>query len=167
MNESFWEHNLVGKLDSSSSSNGAYLCYLAAQCKNQDKAFLSDSISISALLQERGDQHHIFPKAYLEKSGYKRSDYNQVANYAFIEQQINIRISDKVPAIYLDLVKQDIAENKKQYTSLSNLKAFEDNLIENCIPTKWQEFNSSTYNDFLIERRKLMAEKIKSYYRGL
>lgn len=167
LNESFWKHNLVGKLDSSSSSNGAYLCYLAAQCKNQDKAFLSDSISISALLQERGDQHHIFPKAYLEKSGYKRSDYNQVANYAFIEQQINIRIGDKAPDIYLDLVKQDIAENKKQYTSLSNLKAFEDNLIENCIPTKWQEFNSSTYNDFLIERRKLMAEKIKSYYRGL
>lgn len=72
LNEGFWEHGLVSQLDSSSSTNNAYLCYLAAQCKNQECAFLSDSIKISHLLEHRGDEHHLFPKAYLNAAGYKK-----------------------------------------------------------------------------------------------
>ena len=33
------------------------------------------------LITHKGDIHHIFPWDYLKKSGLKRGDYNQIANY--------------------------------------------------------------------------------------
>lgn len=167
LNEGFWEHGLVSQLDSSSSTNNAYLCYLAAQCKNQECAFLSDSVKISHLLEHRGDEHHLFPKAYLSAAGYKKSEYNQVANYVFTEQQSNIRLSDKAPDEYFKLIKEDIETGNKHYTSLASLDALQKNLTENCIPENYQDFNSDSYPKFLSDRRKLMAEKIHSFYDNL
>lgn len=166
LNDGFWTQTLVSQLDSSNKVNSAYLCYLAAQCKNKDNAFLSDSVQVASLLEGGvGNEHHIFPKAYLKRNN--QSDCNQVANYTFIEQQANIRLGDKAPNIYLDLVKKDVENGKKEYTSLRSLEELEQNMIDNCIPNIWQSFDSSSYDKFLFERRKLMAEKIKEFYFSL
>ena len=118
-------------------------------------------------MEHRGDEHHLFPKAYLSAAGYKKSEYNQVANYVFTEQQSNIRLSDKAPDEYFKLIKEDIETGNKHYTSLASLDALQKNLTENCIPENYQDFNSDSYPKFLSDRRKLMAEKIHSFYDSL
>jgi len=41
------------------------------------------------------------------------------------------------------------------------------NLTKHCIPQSIFEMNIDNYHEFLEERRKLMAEKIKKYYKSL
>ena len=62
----FWTYRIVNDLDSSSPVNNAYLCYLASQCKSNESAFLSESMSVRNLLEQssNGNVHHIFPKNY-------------------------------------------------------------------------------------------------------
>jgi len=42
-----------------------------------------------------------------------------------------------------------------------------ENLSINCIPENIVNMDASHYEDFLLERRKLMAKKIKNYYYSL
>ncbi|HEY0015553.1 MAG TPA: DUF262 domain-containing protein [Longimicrobium sp.] len=46
--------------------------------------------------------HHIFPKALLYKHGYDRSMVNALANFTFLTQETNLRVSDRNPAEYLE-----------------------------------------------------------------
>lgn len=39
--------------------------------------------------------HHIFPKAQLYRHGYKRAEVNALANFCFLTQDTNLRISDR------------------------------------------------------------------------
>ena len=64
-----------------------------AQIRNGDKAFLSKATEVKHLVEERGDIHHIFPKKYLQSNGFNnRNQYNQIANYVYTQQEINITI---------------------------------------------------------------------------
>ena len=167
LDDGFWSHRLVNQLDSSSSTNNAYLCYLAAQCHSLEKAFLSDSITVRDLLEERGDRHHIFPKDYLMNNGYKKSsEYNQVANYLMMEQQANIRLGNLPPHEYLPKIQDDISKGSKYYTSLTSNEDLQNHLATHCIPAK-MDLSHENYAEFLLQRRKLMAEKIKTYYFNL
>ena len=89
-----------------------------------------------------------FPKAYLEKHGYKKSEYNQIANFVYTEQQINIRLQDKPPFEYLQQIQQDIEQGKQQYTSIPSLVEWRENLAVHCIPENWQAFRQENYADF-------------------
>ena len=40
----------------------------------------------------------------------KKSEYNQIANFVYTEQQINIRLQDKPPFEYLQQIQQDIEQ---------------------------------------------------------
>ncbi|MCG7657566.1 GmrSD restriction endonuclease domain-containing protein [Wielerella bovis] len=164
LNNGFWTHGLVNQLDSSSNLSGPYLCYLAAQCKNQEAAFLSNSVKVIDLLQHRGDEHHVFPKNHLIQQNYKRSEYNQIANFVLIEQQINIRLGDKSPQLYWQEVLQDIEQQSKKYTELNSKEKLAENCQLNCIP---ENFYMLSYEDFLKARRKLMANKIQKFYFSL
>lgn len=42
-----------------------------------------------------------------------------------------------------------------------------ENLAENCIPETVIEMDASRYDEFLIERRKLMAVMMRRYYMSL
>ena len=42
-----------------------------------------------------------------------------------------------------------------------------ENLKENCIPNNIFEMTVENYDEFLQERRKLMAKLIQEYYEGL
>lgn len=179
LDDGFWTYRIVNDLDSSSTVNNAYLCYLASQCKNNESAFLSESMSVRNLLEQssNGNVHHIFPKNYLIKNGFKKSDYNQVANYAFTEQQINIKLGDLAPKDYMAKVVDEIKakeiainENKpyeSEYSSIKSQDVLIDNKALNCIPESLDTSDYTHYNDFLSQRRKLMAEKIKAFYLGL
>ena len=45
--------------------------------------------------------HHIFPKALLYKHGYTKSEVNAIANFTFLTQDTNLKISDHKPSDYL------------------------------------------------------------------
>ncbi|KCX91568.1 DUF262 domain-containing protein [Acinetobacter nosocomialis] len=179
LDDGFWTYRIVNDLDSSSTVNNAYLCYLASQCKNNESAFLSESMSVRNLLEQssNGNVHHIFPKNYLIKKDFKKSDYNQVANYAFTEQQINIKLGDLAPKEYMAKVVDEIKakeiainENKpyeSEYSSIKSQDVLIDNKALNCIPESLDTSDYTHYNDFLSQRRKLMAQKIKAFYLGL
>lgn len=179
LDDGFWTYRIVNDLDSSSTVNNAYLCYLASQCKNNESAFLSESMSVRNLLEQssNGNVHHIFPKNYLIKNGFKKSDYNQVANYTFTEQQINIKLGNLAPKEYMVKVVDEIKakeiaikDNKSyesEYSSIKSQDVLIDNKALNCIPESLDTSDHTHYNEFLSQRRQLMAQKIKAFYLGL
>ncbi|CAM4342981.1 hypothetical protein F901_02096 [Acinetobacter dispersus] len=169
LDEGFWNYRIVNDLDSSSTVNNAYLCYLASQCKNNESAFLSESMSVRNLLEQsnNGNVHHIFPKNYLTKNGFKKSEYNQVANYVFTEQQINIKLGDLAPKDYMARVGAEIVQSKTECTSLKSMDALKANMKLNCIPDSLGTSDFEDYSEFLAQRRQLMAQKIKAFYFSL
>lgn len=167
LGQGFWEFALVSQLESSSVNNNAYNVYLAAQCYNSSSAFLSKSMKISSLIEQRGDVHHIFPKKHLSKNGYTPKQYNQVANFVYTEQATNIKVGMLTPQDYLNKVMEQIKEGVFDISSLDSKKVLEENLHLNDIPSSLQTSTHLDYENFLMERRKLMATKIKKYYEQL
>jgi len=60
-----------------------------------------------------------------------------------------------------------MVENNKLVSGISNQQELNDNLKMNCVPLEITQMTINDYNDFLIMRRKLMAQKIKEYYHSL
>jgi hypothetical protein len=167
LGEGFWEFSLVSDLETSSVNNNAYNVYLAAQCNANAPSFLSKSMKISSLIEQRGDIHHIFPKKYLSDNGFIQRQYNQVANFVYTEQATNIKVGKMPPIEYLRKVKQEIEEGTFNISTIDSSVSLENNLSENDIPVSLQTANFNNYHDFLKERRKLMAIKIKNFYKKL
>lgn len=167
LGDGFWKHTLVSNLETSSINNNAYNVYLAAQCNNNATAFLSKSMKISSLIEQRGDIHHIFPKKYLIKHNYDPKQYNQVANFVFTEQATNIKIGSMAPIDYMSEVKDEIAKGKNNLSTIDNIAILNGNLKDNDIPLSLENSVHSDYDNFLAERRKLIARKIKNYYENL
>ena len=167
LGKGFWDFGIVNQLESSSSNNNAYNVYLAAQCYNNSPAFLSKSMKISSLVEQRGDIHHIFPKKYLSNEGYLPKQYNQVANYVYTEQATNIKVGKLPPKEYLAKVLQQTKDGVFDISTLDSGKDLERNLELNDIPAILYTATHLDYNEFLIRRRQLMALKIKDYYEKL
>ena len=167
LSDAFWEVNLVQRLDTSVASSPYFNIYLAAQVKAHDKGFLSTQIDVETMLENRGDIHHLFPKKYLVNNGLKKNRYNQIANYVFLQQEINIKISDDAPKIYMEKVLQQCETKKAVYGGITDIELLKQNLKENCIPDGFENMKFEDYNGFLQERRKLMAQKIRQYYQSL
>ncbi|PNW26937.1 GmrSD restriction endonuclease domain-containing protein [Formosa algae] len=167
LGQGFWEFALVNQLESSSTNNNAYNVYLAAQCYNNAPAFLSKSMKISSLIEQRGDIHHIFPKKYLSQNGYLPKQYNQVANYVYTEQATNIKVGMLTPQDYITKVISQIDNGIFDISTIDSKRTMEENFQTNDIPGLLNTATHLDYNDFLEERRKLMATKIKAYYEQL
>ena len=167
LSDAFWNVGLVQDLTTDRVSTPAFQVYLAAQCKNKSRAFLSRGIAIDNLMKERGDIHHIFPKDFLKKKGLRRGKYNQVANYAYTESEVNISISNKEPFVYL---KEAIAQcngDTQKYGDIADERDLMKNLRENDVPKEIIKFKFEDYEHFLEQRRKLISQKIKKYYEKL
>jgi hypothetical protein len=168
LSDAYWENILVTNLDTSVTSSPYFNLFVMAQIYDKDYAFLSKSITVSSLIEERGDVHHIFPKKYLQKHGINnRGKYNQIANYVYTEQIVNLAIKDKAPFLYMDLVKQQC---NGETSSIGEIMDFQDlmvNMEMNCIPQSLFTLDYTKYEEFLIERRQLMATKIRKFYEKL
>ncbi len=167
LSDSFWNFGLVQNLTRSLSNTPSLNIFWAAQVKANDRGFLSRDISVKQMLEHRGDVHHIFPKQFLKENGLTQGQYNQIANYAYVQQEINIKVGKKSPAEYIGEIRQQCVDGNLKYGGIDNIEDFEKNLEENCIPKNIHEMNFGNYEHFLSERRKLMAQKIKEYYENL
>ena len=130
-------------------------------------SLLSNNISVRYLIEMAGDVHHIFPKEYLKSNGFSRNQYNQNANYAYLDTQVNKSIGKKAPHVYFaEAVKQ--CETKEiTCGSITDITVLKQNLEANCIPFDVCNMDYTNYDQFLAERRYCMAKKIKDYYNSL
>jgi hypothetical protein len=167
LSDAFWNASLPQSLDTSVASSPYFHVFLASQVKANDRGFLSKDVLVSDLISLRGDIHHLFPKDYLKKNGLDRREYNQIANYVYMQSEINIKVGNKPPKDYFELVKNQMLNGNQQVSGLSNEQQLLENLKMNCVPVEIQNMNIEDYNDFLNLRRKLMATKIKEYYHSL
>ena len=167
LSDAFWNAELVRKLETSVSSAPVFNVFLAAQCYFNDKAFLSKDYTVRTLIEQRGDIHHIFPKDVLKKQGLTRGEYNQVANYVYIQTEVNIKIKNKPIEVYMKKIKEQCNGGEVKYGSITNYNELMENFKQNAIPETVLEMTTDDYKEFLVQRRKLMAEKIKEYYYSL
>ncbi|MBM4223490.1 MAG: DUF262 domain-containing protein [Gammaproteobacteria bacterium] len=165
--ESFWTGMLPQLMDTSSSNSPYFLAYQAAQVKLGDKGFLSRDITVLDLLMNRSDMHHVYPKKHLKAQGLARGRYNQIANFVLAQSEINIAIGDKPPEKYFAELAEQVDGGKKKYGGITDEADLRANLRASCIPESMLDGTIPDYDDFLEERRKLMALKIKTWFEAL
>lgn len=165
--DSFWTGMLPQFMDTSSINSPYFLCFQAAQVKLGDKGFLSRDITVTDLLLNRADVHHVYPRKFLKDQGLSRGTYNQIANYVIAQSEINIAIGAKPPAVYFSELKGQCEGGAKKYGGITNQDELIANLAMNCIPVSMLEGEIKDFSVFLEERRKLMALKIKTWFEML
>lgn len=167
LSDAFWNAALPQSMDTSVASSPYFHVYLAAQVKLNDKGFLSKDITVNDLITFKGDIHHLFPKDYLKKNGLAKGKYNQIANYVYMQSEINIKVGNKSPEEYFEIIQTKMENGDVTLTGISSLDELQGNLKMNCIPKNIANMTVEDYNNFLLERRKLMAIKMKEYYFSL
>ncbi len=167
LSDAYWNIQLVQELDKASASNLFLNLFFAAQIKANNNGFLSTDITVRDMVDHRGDIHHLFPKEYLKSKGLERGRYNRIANFVYAQQEINIKIGKKTPKVYMGEVIKQTQGGDLVYGGIDNSKDLAENMKQNCIPVGFENMEADDYENFLQERRKLMAAKIKEYYLGL
>lgn len=168
LSESFWDIRLVQNLETSSINSPYFNTFIAAQVFNSDRSLLSSSSKVSDLITVVGDIHHIFPKEYLKKNGIdEKSMYNQVANYTYLDTNINISVGKKSPDVYFSEALAQCETGESVVGTIYDKDVFWGNLTQNCIPLDIIKMTINDYPDFLLERRKQISQKIKNYYFAL
>ena len=168
LGDTFWDNILVENFNTSVASSPYWKTFVIAQIKLNNRAFLSRDIDVRTLIEGRGDVHHIFPKDYLQKNGKdNRSIYNQIANFAMLQTEVNIQIGKKAPNDYMKSIIDQCNGQENKYGAINTLDDLYKNMEENCIPRSFVDITIDNYEDFLKERRKLMAQKLKQYYESL
>lgn len=167
LSDNFWNVKVVQDLEYTSTNNPTFLVFLAAQIMQNDVSLLSTNVPVRDLVLLGGDIHHIFPKDYLKKLGHEKNSYNQDANYVYLDKPINISIGNKAPNVYFGEAFEQCETQTIKVGAITDKQQLLENLKANCIPENVKDMDESNYSDFLAERRKMMAEKIKNYYNSL
>ena len=167
LTDSFWDALLPQEMDTSSSGSPYLAVFFAAQVKNGDRGFLSRDINVSTMIQNQGDIHHIYPRKFLKIQGLSRAKYNQIANYAMTQSEINIAIGAKDPVKYFAEIRHQLETGKLKYGGIKEEEDLLRNFDENCIPREMLNGEVPTYEDFLAARRSIMAAKMKAYFKSL
>lgn len=166
--ESYWTTLLPQELDTSAVFSPYFLVYQAAQVKLGDRGFLSRDITVRDLILNRSDVHHVFPKNYLKKRrGLQKNKYNQIANFVLAQSEINIAIGDKSPEEYFEELAKQCDGGKKRYGGITKDAEMKANLRMNSLPESLLDGEVPSFEEFLDNRRKLMAQKIKTYFEAL
>ena len=165
--DSYWTGMLPQLMDTSSSTSPYFVAYQAAQARLGDRGFLSTDITVRDLLLNRGDRHHVFPRRYLKDGGLTRGRYNQIANFVIAQSEINIAIGDTPPEIYFSELMAQVNGGQRKYGGIIEGVRLQENFMENCLPECLIKAEVPKYDDFLDERRQLMALKIKAWFEML
>jgi len=161
LTDDFWNINLVNALESSSARTPVLFAYYAA-LNLLDAKVLFSNMKISELLdpalrakKSATERHHLFPKGYLAILKITEvRETNQIANYALVEWDDNIDISDKPPWEYFP-------DFKKRFLNPDELASM---LEWHALPDGWE---SMEYFEFLAMRRKLLAKVIRQGFEKL
>lgn len=108
--------------------------------------------NLTISLSHKGKQHilqfhHVFPRAIL-KGHFRPLVINDIANQSFIGGKTNRSISSRSPHIYFPEIMK---------------KQGEKPFMAQCIPTALELLTVDKYEQFLNERRKLIAERLNKF----
>ena len=165
--DSFWTGMLPQFMTTSSIKSPYFICYQAAQVKLGDRGFLSRDITVTDLLLNRADVHHVYPRKHLKGLEHSSSSYNQIANFVIAQSEINIAIGAKSPETYFVDLREQVAGGAKKYGGIVDRDELIKNLRMNCIPEGMLDGEIKGYEAFLEDRRRLMALKIKAWFEAL
>ena len=156
----FWTVTLPNRLDTSSATSPLLYAYLASLNLFDARALFSKKRTRDVLdpaiksTKSAAERHHLFPKSYLDELGFKSPrETNQIANYALVEWNDNIAISDTPPSEYLP-----------KYWSRLTPKERADQAYWHALPEGWEQME---YQDFLDMRRKGIAKVISDGFQRL
>ena len=156
----FWAVTLPNRLDTSSPTSPLLYAYYASLNLLNARALFSKKLIRDVLdssiksTKTAVERHHLFPKNYLSELGVNTTrETNQIANYALVEWNDNINISDSPPAEYLP-----------KYWSRLTKKEQDDQAYWHALPTGWDQMD---YKVFLDARRKGIAKIIAAGYQQL
>ena len=160
LTKDFWAVTLPDLLESSSARSPTLYGYYAS-LNLLDSSALFSQMKMNELFdpgvkqaKSPVEKHHLFPKAYLSSIGITGTTRtNQIANFAFVEWGDNITISDSSPEIYFDNYFSRLSDEEQ-----INAKFF------HALPDKWERMQ---YQEFLIERRKLLAKVVEAGFEKL
>jgi hypothetical protein len=120
LSDAYWDTLLPQEMNTSSSTSPYFRVFKAAQVKLGDKGFLSSDITVRDLILNKCDEHHLYPKNHLRGQGLSKGRYNQIANYALAQSEINIAIGDKAPETYFAELAQQCAGGKRRYGGITS-----------------------------------------------
>ncbi len=168
LSNTFWDVTLPQNLETTSVNSPSFNTFLAAQGNLKCNSLFMKGTMISDLIGISGDVHHIFPKAYLKKNGVNnKGRYNQVANYTYLDTQVNKAISDDAPCDYFGKVLDQCKSGDLIIGNIADKNELDENLKENAIPEVITDMTVNDYSSFLVTRRRLMAKLIERYYKSL
>ncbi len=108
------------------------------------------------------DDHHIFPKKYLENKGVE-VDWDMVANRTLIGSKTNKRISKKAPGVYLQEMLKNNGDDKKSVKAILE-KHFISNAMYKILlsvnENSTKEEITKAFNDFVDRREKIIKNHI-------
>jgi hypothetical protein len=96
------------------------------------------------LLQSNVDRHHILPRAQFPEA--ERAAADNVANIAFVAEDVNKSIGQSGPEVYLKRIKPRVLQSQ-------------------CIPTDKDLWSIDRSEEFWDARRELLAESFNEYMR--
>ena len=160
LTDDYWTKTLPLELSTSSGRSPSLFAYYAALVLCDAKALFSkskvaDLLDPPAIGKKKAlERHHLYPKRYLHKIGFKElRDTNQIANFALVEWDDNIAISDKPPSDYWS-----------NYANRFKAEELQEMMSWHALPDNWIELN---YADFLAARRPMIAHVIRQGYEKL
>lgn len=171
LSQQFWGVALVNDFDKASQQHPYLNTFFAAQVYFGDTGFLSD-VTLRSIRSIKGDIHHTFPYDYLKKNGKSdRYEYNQIANFVYMEKSTNIQISNMEPSEYMSIVLKQAnsgkLDSRHPIGKITSSDILKTNLRQNCIPEGFEEMSVDDYDNYLKRRRELMVAKVEKYYKSL
>ena len=132
------------------------MSYIVARANNAKDWFSGHSLYKKATGKSNGlEEHHIFPRAVLYKSGYDttrdRRIVNEVANRAFLTKPASQKIKAAKPSSYLPLVQ----------------KLYPGALQAQSVPMDPELWEVENYQGFLVARSRLLAAQINAFLESL
>jgi hypothetical protein len=156
----FWTITLPNSLETQSSNSPGLNAYEASQNLLGFKVLFShkkiaDMLDPTIEAKKKAlDRHHLFPRGHLRTIGIdKPKEINQIANLAWLEWPENIDIGASPPSKYVPKLRKRFSDSewKKMHRT-------------HALPLSWEKMS---YDEFLVERRKLMAQIIKKAFDSL
>lgn len=107
LTDDYWNKTLPLELSTAAARSPSLFAYYAALVLCDARVLFSKGKVVDLLdppatgRRKALERHHLFPKRYLQKLGVEaRRETNQIANFALIEWDDNMGISDQPPSVY-------------------------------------------------------------------
>lgn len=113
-------------------------------------------ITTQLILDENIEDHHVFPRKYLEKKGVSADEINCILNRTLIDGKTNRTISNKAPSKYLGDIEKVLGSKKLKGILESHLLPEPDHA----------SFKDDNFPAFTSEREKIFAHKIEEAISG-